>query len=275
TYPSTVTFDYAIDGESWMDWLARRGFDVWCVDLLGYGRSDRPAEMSRAPEDNAPIVDTDEAVADVHRAVAHVLAETGSARLDLLGYSWGTAICGRAAGEAPEQVRRLALSGALWLLDRRPQISVPATLGAYRFVTADATIERWTAALTDAQMDAIGTREAREAWAQAAVASDPDSTNLAAPALRAPTGVVKDALTRWMQGEAPYDPGRIEAPTLIVVGEWDQETTPAQGVAVFERLTASPARRYTVIGAGTHSLLLESQRWQLFEVVAAFLRETD
>ncbi|HSG89252.1 MAG TPA: alpha/beta fold hydrolase, partial [Pseudomonadales bacterium] len=43
TYPSTVTFDYAIDGESWMDWLARRGFDVWCVDLLGYGRSDRPA----------------------------------------------------------------------------------------------------------------------------------------------------------------------------------------------------------------------------------------
>ncbi|MBT7665431.1 MAG: alpha/beta hydrolase, partial [Rhodospirillaceae bacterium] len=39
TYPSTATFDYAIDGVSWMDIMARAGFDIWCVDLLGYGAS--------------------------------------------------------------------------------------------------------------------------------------------------------------------------------------------------------------------------------------------
>ncbi|MEE4361749.1 MAG: alpha/beta fold hydrolase [Pseudomonadales bacterium] len=275
TYASTITFDYAIDGTSWMDWLARRGFDVWCIDLLGYGASDRPPEMALPPDANAPLVDTEEAVADVHRAIDHVLAQTGHARLDLLGYSWGTAICGQAAGDAPEQVRRLVLSGALWLLERAPKTLVPDGLGAFRLVAAEATLERWTQGLSGEQIACIGPRTRREAWATAAVASDPDSAALDPPQLRAPAGVVKDALTRWLQGVAPYDPGRICAPTLVVVGEWDQETTPAQGRAVFDRLSAAASRRYTLIGRGTHSLLLEDQRGDLYRVVADFLREGD
>jgi pimeloyl-ACP methyl ester carboxylesterase len=202
-----------------------------------------------------------------------VLDATDSARLDLLGYSWGTAICGRAAGEVPDRVRRLALSGALWVLDSSPRISVPGTLGAYRLVSAEATIARWTTGLSQRQIESLGPPERLRAWADAAVASDPASGDLTPPQLRAPTGVVKDALTLVMQGQPLYDPARILAPTLVVVGDWDVETTPAQGRAVFERLSAAAARRYTLIGGGTHSLLLEDQRLQLYEVVAGFLRE--
>src|SRR5262245_64189500 len=32
-----------------MDWFARRGFDCWCVDMEGYGRS------TKERDDNAPI----------------------------------------------------------------------------------------------------------------------------------------------------------------------------------------------------------------------------
>ena len=53
TYGSSDTFDYEIEGMSWMDQLAGLGFDAWCLDLLGYGQSDRPAEMNEPPEDNA------------------------------------------------------------------------------------------------------------------------------------------------------------------------------------------------------------------------------
>ena len=42
TYGATDTFDYRIGGYSWMDMLAQQGFDVWCLDILGYGQSDRP-----------------------------------------------------------------------------------------------------------------------------------------------------------------------------------------------------------------------------------------
>ncbi len=37
-----ATFDLALEGYSWMDYLAARGWDVFLVDLRGYGGSSRP-----------------------------------------------------------------------------------------------------------------------------------------------------------------------------------------------------------------------------------------
>ena len=54
TYASTLTFDYEIEGASWMDQLAQQGFDTWCIDLLGYGCSDRPKAMNEPAEDHPP-----------------------------------------------------------------------------------------------------------------------------------------------------------------------------------------------------------------------------
>ena len=44
-------------------------------------------------------MDTDHAVIEVENAVARILAARGIQRLSLIGYSWGTAICGRYAGD--------------------------------------------------------------------------------------------------------------------------------------------------------------------------------
>ena len=74
-------------------------------------------------------------------------------------------------------------------------------------------------------------------------------------------------------GEPWYDPGLIQAPVQIVVGEQDEETTPAQGQTVFSRLTSAKEKRLTVLGGGTHSMLLENNRHLLFDVVSGFLRD--
>ena len=243
TYPSTVTFDYALDGVSWMDTLANAGFDVWCVDLLGYGGSDRPVAMAAPANDAGPVGDTLEAVADVKRSVAYILVTRRSPALDLIGYSWGTAIGGQVAVECPALVRRLVLAGALWVPNGPMQVAVDGPLGAYRRVTAEATVKRWTVNIDAAQQAAIGTASSREIWAQAAIASDPESARHHPAALRAPTGVVKDVTEYWMQGRPTYDPAGISCPTLVVFGEWDQETTPEQGRAVFARLTGTASRR--------------------------------
>ncbi|NDD23244.1 MAG: alpha/beta hydrolase, partial [Betaproteobacteria bacterium] len=41
---SQPTFDLSVPGRphsSVMDWFAERGFDTWCMDNEGYGRSDK------------------------------------------------------------------------------------------------------------------------------------------------------------------------------------------------------------------------------------------
>ena len=73
TYPSETAFDLPIEGASMMDLIAARGYDVYLVDIRGYGRSTRPPEMSQPPEANQPIVSTEIAVRDFGTAVDHVL----------------------------------------------------------------------------------------------------------------------------------------------------------------------------------------------------------
>ena len=54
TYPAHTGFDIPLGGQSWMEYIASRGYDVWLVDLRGYGKSTRPSEMADKPEANAP-----------------------------------------------------------------------------------------------------------------------------------------------------------------------------------------------------------------------------
>ena len=45
TYPAHAAFDLKLDGLSWMEYVAARGYDVYLLDLRGYGKSTRPKEM--------------------------------------------------------------------------------------------------------------------------------------------------------------------------------------------------------------------------------------
>ena len=271
TYPSSVVFDYPVEGLSWMDWMAARGFDAWCVDLPGYGMSDRPAALSQAAEANPPTVRTADAEAAVVRVAEFILGRRRASRLSLVGYSWGTAICGGVATRRPDLAGRLVLSGALWCREQSVGIRMTGPLGAWREVTAEAIVQRWGVNLDATQLAAIADAGHMQAWAEAAVASDPGAGRATPPVLRAPTGVIDDVQKFWLQGKATWDPSAVQVPTLVVVGEWDRETTPEQGRQVFDRLPHAIERRMTVIGGGTHSLLLERQRHQLYRTVGDFL----
>jgi hypothetical protein len=43
--------------------------------------------------------------------------------------------------------------------------------------------------------------------------------------------------------------------------------------AVFEKLTAAPYKRFVEIGEGTHTIIMEKNRMQLFREVQTFLEE--
>ena len=109
TYPSETAFDLKLNGLSWMDYIARHGYDVYLVDLRGYGKSTRPPEMDKPAADNEPIVRTETAVKDVGAAVDFILKRRGVSKINLLGWSWGTAIMGWYTAQNNDKVNRLVL----------------------------------------------------------------------------------------------------------------------------------------------------------------------
>ena len=70
TYPSETAFDLPLDGLSWMDYIAQRGYDVWLLDLRGYGRSTRPPEMDQPAAQNPPLTTGAVAQRDLDAVVA-------------------------------------------------------------------------------------------------------------------------------------------------------------------------------------------------------------
>src|SRR6201990_2682821 len=131
TYPAETAFDLPIEGVSMMDLLAQRGFDVYLVDVRGYGRSTRPPEMSQPPEANKPIVSTKVAAHDLGAAVDYILKKRKVSKINVMGWSWGTSISGSYTAEHNDKVAKLVLYAPKWI--RTEPATMPATpLGAYR-----------------------------------------------------------------------------------------------------------------------------------------------
>jgi alpha-beta hydrolase superfamily lysophospholipase len=108
-----------------------------------------------------------------------------------------------------------------------------------------------------------------EAWSTAVLATDPLGAKQEPRVLRSPAGAFQDSRSYWDAGKPYYDPSRIKASTLVVVAEWDYRVQEAQ--ALFQKLPNGSDKRLVQIGEGTHLIMLEKNRVQLFQEVQFFL----
>ncbi len=95
--------------EDWRNlapWLAQAGFRVYMPDLLGFGRSEKPADFSYSVPDEAEVV-------------LGSLDALGLKQVDLAGWSMGGGIVQHLAFKHPERVRRLILIDAVGI-DEKP-----------------------------------------------------------------------------------------------------------------------------------------------------------
>jgi pimeloyl-ACP methyl ester carboxylesterase len=274
TYPAETAFDLKLDGLSWMEYIAQRGYDVYLVDVRGYGASTRPAIMDQPGKDNPPFAYTADAADDVAAAADFIRQRRGVDRIDLLGWSWGTSIMGLYASRNSDKVNKLVLYAPTWL--RRTASLVTAGAGptpAYRVVDMNAAKGRWLSGVApDKQKDLIPPGWF-EAWAQATLATDPWGMKQQPPVIRAPNGVVVDGLRYNSAGKPVYDPAGIRVPTLLIKAEWDADAPAYMAQALFPLLVNAPYKRYIEIGEGTHTILMEKNRMQLFREVQQFLDE--
>ena len=273
TFGSEACFDVPLNGLSWVDYIAQRGWDVYIMDLRGYGRSTRPPEMSKPAAENPPIVNTDVAVKDVAAVIDHILARRGVARINLLGFSWGTAIMGGYTAQNNSKVERLVFYGPIWLRKATTPTGGGGSLGAYRTVIKEDQKKRMGRGVPAEKQPKLLPDAWFDAWWEAAVKPDPVGVAQNPPVVRAPNGVIEDVMKYWMSGKPYYDPANITVPTLLVLGEWDADAPPIMAQEVFANLKNAPVKRMVMIGEGTHWIASEKNRLQLFREVQLFLEE--
>jgi pimeloyl-ACP methyl ester carboxylesterase len=289
--PGIPSFDLPVPGGSLAADLAlRTGALAFIPDARGYGRSDRPPAMERPPGQSQPLSRAYLVVRDIDAVVRAVQQRTHAKQVTLLGWATGGLWAGFYASLHPERVGHLVLLNALYgASDRHPMLGAgsstadPAhpdrfdpSVGGYSRADAAALARPWDRSIPEAERASWRDPAVVQAYLEAALASDPASSRLSPPALRAPSGGLEDSFLQ-ASGRRLYDAGSITAAVLLVRGGRDFWSRP-EDVQAFQH-DAVHAARVQVLAPpeSTHFLHLdrpEHGRELLLSTLEQFLAPT-
>jgi pimeloyl-ACP methyl ester carboxylesterase len=270
TFPSALSVAHRFPDGSWRDALCAAGLDVWALDFLGYGHSDREADMARPADQSGPLLLAADAALQLEAALLYVRAATGGARVSLLTHSWGSMPACLVAGRNPDLTERLVLFGPI--ARRDPPRYLPRPDGpAWRVITAQAQWDRFVEDVPAGEPPVLS-RRAFEDWAERYLDTDPESRLRDPQGVKVPSGPFVEILRAW-HGALPYDPTRVRSPVCLIRGAWDGLATDADARWLFDAFSGAKDRRDVKLGRGTHLMHLEAGRRALWQASAAYLTE--
>jgi len=248
-------FDLQVPGKpeySVMNWFAQLGYDTWCLDCEGYGRSDkhRPvnADVSTGADDIAAVTEYMAKVADEPRVLLYG-ASSGALRAALF------------AQRNPARVKRLALDAFVWtgegsptLADRRKKL--PEFQAKHRRPIDRAFVH------SIFNRDHPGTADDAtiNAFADAILALD-DSV---------PTGTYVD-----MCSKLPLvDPAKITAPTIVLRGEYDGIAGFDDLIEFFKRLP-NPDKQFAVMAGIAHASFQQKNYKTVYHLLHSFFTQPE
>ncbi len=242
-------FDLQIRDYSLMDFLAAHGYDVWAIDIHGYGHSDKTEK---------DWSDSHSAAADIAAAVEYITKLRGVTKINLLGCSAGTQRAGVFAMENPDKVAKLILYAGFWkgtaefrALNAKRIENGGKPLPQYRvsseeslrsdFVTGD--LARHPQFEEDVVRESV--KEALE--------TDPKSPNV---------------FVEW--AKLPIlDPARITVPTLILHGGRDFAAKEEDLLPFYSQLKTRD-KQYVLLPDGGHMLIQEKEHRRFQHEVLSF-----
>lgn len=245
---SSHEFDVNFGDYSLLRFLAANGYEVWLLDIAGYGNS-QPVEDGFKPN-------SDYAAEDIAAAVKLILAKRGRKEMDVLGWSWGTVTSGRFAAKYPELVRRLVLYAP-----------IVAGLGDIK-VTLPFNENTWLHAAGDFQVKADKTIDYD--IVEPAVADTFLSNCWRYDKNSSPNGGRRDLLVAPDKRLIPT--ANINAPVLIIAGSKDDYVSPSLCEEAFATLTDKDSRIEIIDGAA-HAMMMEKPYYKVFRTkVLEFLK---
>src|SRR5688572_2943567 len=273
--PAEVSFDVPHEGYGWMAYLAAAGFDVFSVDMTGYGRSTRPPQMNdpcNLPDDkqrsftptllSAPCKPTYSGnmttIAsdwdEVGAAVDYIRALRRVDKVSLLGWSLGGPRSGGYAAKHPEKVSRM-----VWLT---PAYTRGSAAAAPAKVPADGVVyntQSW------AEFQANWDRQVGcPAQYEPSVASAVWSANLEADPVGATWGPgVRRAPQTTMWGWNAGVVSKVQIPTLMIAAAHDKQVDPARVRELYEDYGAKD-KVLVDLGCASHNAMWDKVRTHVY-----------
>jgi len=239
---ATPVFDLQIPGKpeaSTMDWFARLGYDTWCVDCEGYGRSDKSRPVN---------ADVSCGADDIAAASEYIMKQNGSRKLLLYGASSGALRAGLFAQRHPDRVERLALDALVWTGEGSPTLAErKKRLAEYRASNRRPIDRAFVHSIFARDHPGTSDLTVVDAFADAVLVLDTS----------VPTGTYIDTSANL----PVVDPTRITVPTLVMRGQWDGIAS-FQDVANFFAKLPNPDKQFIVMPGIAHTST-RSKNWAL------------
>lgn len=278
--PSTLAFDVDHESYSWMSYLARAGFDVFAMDMTGYGKSSRPKmddpcnvaanaqktlmpnTLKEACKPSYPfqLVNRQSEHDDLDRVIEYIRRLRGVTKVNLLGWSGGGYRTGTYTSERPEKVEKLVIFASSNYSRKNPskpaavpQPGSPITIQSRELAEK----QRWFPFAKCA--DQIEPGMADRIW-ELSKAHDPLGMTWGPGVMRAPTR------TYW--GWNAEEAKRIKVPTLVMLGEFDN-LNPSNR-ELYEDL-GTENKVFISIACGSHFLVWEKNHGALHEASRQWL----
>jgi pimeloyl-ACP methyl ester carboxylesterase len=252
---SQPTFDLQVPGRpdsSAMEWFAARGFDAWCMDHEGYGRSDKTRPIN---------CDIPNGADDLAVGTEYILKTTGARKLAVYGISSGALRAALFAQRHPERVARLALDAFVWTGEGSPTLAERRKkLPEFRAKNRRPIDRAFVHSIFSRDHPGCADEATINAFADAIVALD-DSV---------PTGTYVD-----MCSKLPLvDPARITVPTIVMRGQYDGIAGFDDLVEFFKRLP-NPDKQFTVMAGISHASFQQKNYLTVYHILHAFFTQPE
>jgi pimeloyl-ACP methyl ester carboxylesterase len=282
TVPSPAAYDLEFQDYSWMDRLAREGFDVWAMSFAGFGWSARPGlddPCNVNPEHQKVLIGRTLAAPcqahfprqfntiigqwkEIDSVVDYIRKATNSPKVSLIGWSAGGPRAGGYASQNPDKVNRLFLYAP-----SPPNPDLKLT---------DKVADGYTTNL-QTRDDLFNGRWKKEIGcgaeqADTAVQEPLWSAIMAQDRIGAGWGPEEGVMrspTLTAFGWTPEMVQKLKVPMLLIVGEFDNPT----GRKLTYDLASSPSKVLVNVDCASHFMVWERQRKILQDASVEWLRD--
>jgi len=247
---SQPTFDLHVPGRpdsSVMDWFAQRGFVCWCVDMEGYGRSDKRRDIN---------ADISNGADDLAAATDYIARKRSIKRLSAYGISSGALRAALFAQRHPDRVERLALDAFVWtgegaptLVERRKKL--PEFIAKKRRPIDRAFVH----SIFQRDHPDCADPHVVDAFADAILALD-DSM---------PNGTYVDMCSRL----PVVDPEKITMPTMVMRGQFDGIAGFDDLIEFFKRLPNAD-KQFSVMAGISHASFQQKNYKTVYHILHAY-----